>query len=63
MIEKRNLASLSYMKTSRMLAQQLLVIDPTCYDAYLAIGVENYLLGSSSSAGALGVAHNRRADR
>ena len=47
MIEKRNLASLSYMKTSRMLAQQLLVIDPTCYDAYLAIGVENYLLGSS----------------
>ena len=28
-----------------MLAQQLLVIDPTCYDAYLAVGVENYLLG------------------
>jgi hypothetical protein len=49
MIEKRNLASLSYMKTSRTLAQQLLLIDPTCYDAYLAIGVENYLLGSSSA--------------
>jgi len=49
MIEKRNLASLSYMKTSRTIAQKLLVIDPTCYDAYLAIGVENYLLGSSSA--------------
>jgi hypothetical protein len=47
MIEKRNLASLSYMKTSRATAQQLLAIDPTCYDAYLAIGVENYLLGST----------------
>ncbi len=49
MIEKRNLASLTYMKTSRSLAQRLLAIDPTCYDAYLAIGVENYLLGSSSA--------------
>ncbi len=47
MIEKRNLASLGYMKTSRALAEKLLAIDPTCYDAYLAIGVENYLLGSS----------------
>jgi len=45
MIEKRNLASLSYMKTSRATAEQLLAIDPTCYDAYLAVGVENYLLG------------------
>ena len=49
MIEKRNLASLGYMKTARNIAQQLLTIDPTCYDAYLAIGVENYLLGSSSA--------------
>jgi hypothetical protein len=47
MIEKRNLASLSYMKTSRVTAQQLLVVDPTCYDAFLAVGVENYLLGTS----------------
>ena len=36
---------------------------PTCYDAYLAIGVENYLLGSKSCAGALGAAHDWRADR
>jgi hypothetical protein len=45
LIEKRNLASLGYMKTSRAIAQKLLTIDPTCYDAYLAVGVENYLLG------------------
>ena len=47
LIEKRNLASLSYMKTSRLTAQQLLAVDPNCYDAFLAVGVENYLLGSS----------------
>ncbi|MGA3316906.1 MAG: hypothetical protein ABSC64_10770 [Candidatus Korobacteraceae bacterium] len=45
LIEKRNLASLGYMKTARAIALKLLAIDPTCYDAYLAIGVENYLLG------------------
>jgi hypothetical protein len=45
LIEKRNLASLGYIKTSRAIAQKLLTIDPTCYDAYLAVGVENYLLG------------------
>jgi hypothetical protein len=45
MIEKRNLASLGYMKTSRKLAQHLLELDPSCYDAYLAVGIENYLLG------------------
>jgi hypothetical protein len=45
MIEKRNIASLGYMKTSRKLAQHLLELDPSCYDAYLAVGVENYLLG------------------
>lgn len=47
MIEKRNLASLSYMRVSRTTAQKLLAIDPGCYDAYLAIGVENYMLGSA----------------
>jgi len=49
LIEKRNLASLSYMKTSRLTAQKLLASDPTCYDAYLAVGVENYLLGANSA--------------
>ena len=44
-IEKRNMAGLSYMKTSRTLAEKLLGRDPQFYDAYLAVGVENYLLG------------------
>ena len=45
LIEKRNLASLSYMKNGRLLAEKLLAIDPSCYDAYLAVGVENYMMG------------------
>ena len=49
MIEKRNLAGLGYMKAGRLLAQKLLAQDPSYYDAYLAIGVENYLLGASSA--------------
>lgn len=45
LVEKRNLASLNFMKASRGKAEQLLSLDPGCYDAYLAVGVENYLLG------------------
>jgi hypothetical protein len=45
LIEKRQLASLSYMKNARTLAEKLLSIDSACYDAYLAIGIENYALG------------------
>ena len=49
LIEKRNLASLSYMKGAGVLAERLLSIDPTCYDAYLAVGVENYMLGLTAA--------------
>ncbi len=45
LIEKRDLASLSYMKEAGLLAERLLTIDPTYYDAYLAVGIENYMLG------------------
>ena len=44
MIDKKNLLALSYTKSSRTIAERLLAADPSCYDAYLAIGVENYLL-------------------
>jgi len=44
MIEKKNLLALSYTKSSRAMAERLLGADPSYYDAYLAIGVENYLL-------------------
>jgi hypothetical protein len=47
LIEKRFVASLGYMKGGRALAEKLLTINPEMYDAYLAIGVENYVLGSS----------------
>ncbi len=43
-IEKRNMAALSEVKQSRALAESLIVKHPQCYDAYLAIGVENYML-------------------
>jgi hypothetical protein len=49
MVEKRNMAGLGYMKAGRLLAQKLLALDPSYYDAYLAIGVENYLLGLNSA--------------
>lgn len=49
LIEKRNIASLGYMKNSRLIAQKLLASDPTCYDAYLAVGAENYLLGVNAA--------------
>ena len=45
LIDKRYLASVREMKSAGLLAQSLLAVDPTCYDAYLAIGVENYILG------------------
>ena len=47
LIEKRNLAALSSMKLSRSMAEHLLAKDPSYYDAYLAVGVENYLLGTN----------------
>jgi len=45
MVEKRDLAALAYTKRAGLAAQKLLAVDPGCYDAYLAIGVENYMLG------------------
>jgi hypothetical protein len=49
LVEKRNMAALSTIKMSRTLAEQLLAQDPSYYDAYLAVGVENYLLGVTSA--------------
>ena len=44
LIEKRDMAGLSYIKTGRALAEKLLAAHSDYYDAYLAVGVENYLL-------------------
>jgi hypothetical protein len=45
LVEKRKRAALDYLKSSRVNAEKLIAIDPTYHDAYLAIGIENYLLG------------------
>ena len=44
LIERRNLAALKEAKQGRLIAQRLLALHPDCYDAYLAVGIENYLL-------------------
>lgn len=44
LIEKRNFQALSEIKDARQAAQELLARNPNYYDAYLALGVENYLL-------------------
>src|SRR5580692_8011802 len=49
LIEKRNLASLRYTKEATAWAQQLLAVDPNCYDAHLATGVSQYIIGSMSA--------------
>jgi hypothetical protein len=46
LIERKDGASLSYTKKGRRSAERLLMVDSNCYDAYLALGVENYLLGT-----------------
>jgi len=44
LIEKRYLASLADVKQSRTVAEKLIAANPNLADAYLAVGVENYLL-------------------
>jgi len=44
LVEKRNMAALSEVKEGRAVAEDVLAKHPDCYDAWLAIGVENYLL-------------------
>ena len=46
LIEKRDMQALSYIKQGRRWAESTLVSDSMCFDAYLALGVENYLLGT-----------------
>ena len=44
MIERRDLAALDEVKQSRVISEKLLARFPDYYDAYIAVGVENYLL-------------------
>ncbi len=44
LIERRDFDALKVTKEGRALAERLVTLHPDCYDAYIAIGVENYLL-------------------
>jgi hypothetical protein len=43
LIERRYLDALKVIKDSRATAEKLLMLQPNYYDAYLALGLENYL--------------------
>jgi len=49
LLDRNLLASLSEVKQGRVLADRLLSEHPDYYDAYVAIGVENYMLGQKSA--------------
>ncbi len=49
LIEKRNIASLHYTKVADGWAQQLLAVDPNCYDAHVATGFSKYIIGSMAA--------------
>jgi hypothetical protein len=49
LIEKRNLASLHFTKQATSWANQLLNADPEYYDAHLATGVSQYIIGSMAA--------------
>jgi hypothetical protein len=46
LIEKHYAASFKEMKEARALAEQLLAVHPEYYDAWIAVGVENYMLSA-----------------
>ena len=49
LIDQQKHDGVGFLKSSRSMAEKLIAIDPTYYDAYLALGVENYVLGLRSA--------------
>jgi hypothetical protein len=49
LIEKRNLASMRYTKESTKWSEQLLAVDPQCYDGHIAGGISKYIIGSMAA--------------
>lgn len=49
LVERQQKTGLEFLKSSRVSAEKLLAIDPNFSDAYLAIGIENYILGMRSA--------------
>ena len=50
LVEDKERDALKYLKQSRSLAESLIATNPDNYDAYLPIGVENYMTSLKSSA-------------
>lgn len=50
LVEDKERDALKYLKQSRSLAETLIATNPDNYDAYLPIGVENYMTSLKSSA-------------
>jgi hypothetical protein len=46
LVEKRQISSLGNVRDTQVVANRLLKIDPTFYDAHLTTGVSEYVLGS-----------------
>ncbi|HXZ26553.1 MAG TPA: hypothetical protein VEG08_00990 [Terriglobales bacterium] len=49
MVEKHNLASLGYIKQGQQYADKLIALDPNYFDAYLALGMSKYIIGSQTA--------------
>ncbi len=49
LVEKRTREAIDFLKSSRTTAEKLIAVDPSYYDAYLAVGIENYVLGVRSA--------------
>lgn len=49
LIEKRNVASLRFTKQATLWATRVLAVDPHYYDAHLASGVSQYIIGSMAA--------------
>jgi hypothetical protein len=50
LIERQKRDGLNFLKSSRSIAEKLIEIDPNFSDAYLALGIENYVLGLRGAA-------------
>ena len=49
LIEKKNMSSLHYTREANDWADQLLAVDPNCYDARVATGFSKYIIGSMAA--------------
>ena len=45
LIDRSDMTGFGFTKSGSTYAQKLLAVDPHAYDAYLAVGMENYILG------------------